>query len=324
MTFIPRNKQLRAILGGGAALSAVMVGPILVDASAQATPQSSCLSGGACLTAAGNTTVTVPVTTTETTTVPTTTTTTTTVPVTTTKTTTVPVTTTTTTTVPVTTTKTTTVPVTTTATTTESVTTTVPVTTTKTATATTTVTMPVTTTKTNTVTTTRTVSRRRPVTVTTTVTVTTGNNSTTTTMAAGDRPAVRGGRDWTATTSTKTTGTTTASGCTPPGQTMNLGSGQIETCGPKTAQVKVYATTPGLYTKIFDNTSKYYVSVGIFAPQYKKGSLTGCYYVPSNASVTSPGQTTTVASGVLADAVAFGATSSDVSSPRRVQTSDCS
>src|ERR1700733_4547014 len=113
MTFIPRNKQVRAILGGCAALSAVMIGPILIDASAQATPQSSCLSGGACLTSAGNTTVTVPVTTTETTTVP----------VTTTKTTTVPVTTTTTTTVPVTTTKTTT----------ESVTTTVPVTTTKTA-----------------------------------------------------------------------------------------------------------------------------------------------------------------------------------------------
>jgi hypothetical protein len=160
------------------------------------------------------------------------------------------------------------------------------------------------------------------VTVTTTVTVTTGNNTTTTTMAAGNRPAVRGG-DWTTATGATTT-TKTASGCTPPGQTMNLGSGQIETCGPKTAQVKVYATTPGLYTKIFDNTSTYYVSVGIFAPQYKKGSLAGCYYVPNASSVTSPGHTTTVTSGVLADAVAFGVTSSDVSSPRRVQTSDCS
>jgi hypothetical protein len=159
------------------------------------------------------------------------------------------------------------------------------------------------------------------VTVTTTVTVTTGNNTTTTTMAAGNRPAVRGGRDWTKTAAATTT---SASGCTPPGQTTNLGSGQVETCGPKTTQVKVYATTPGLYTKIFDNTSTYYVSVGIFAPQYKKGSLTGCYYVPNASSVTSPGHTTAVATGVLADAVAFGITSSDVSSPRRVQTSDCS
>jgi hypothetical protein len=285
--FIPRNKRLRAILGGCAALSAVMVGPIIVDASAQATPQSSCVSGGVCLTSAASTTVTVPVTTTETTTVP----------VTTTKT--VPVTTTTT--VPVTTTKT--VPVTTTKTTTQTATVTVPVTTTTTATTT------------KNFTTTRTVFRR-----TTTVTTTvpgSGTGTTTTTLLGG--PNARRGADWRATTSTGTSGQ-----CTPPGQTSSIGSGQIETCGPMTGRVKVYPTAAGLYTTIFDNDSTYYVSIGIFAPQYRHGSLSGCYYAPDASSVTSPGRTTTVANGVLADAVAFGLNSSDVSSPRAVSISDCS
>jgi hypothetical protein len=262
-----------------------MVGPILVDASAQATPQSSCVSGGVCLTPVANTTVTIPVTTTRTVTTPVTTTTTvlgtTTVPVTTTQTTTVPVTTRETITVPVTTTDTTTVPV----------TTTVGVTTT------TTVTAPVTTT------------------TTTTAPVTTTTTTTTTSVIPAAIVNNRRGRS---------TSTTTTGQCTPPGQTSRLAGGQVETCGPDSGRVAVYATAPGLYTTIFDNDSTDYVSAGIFAPQYRNGHLTGCYYVPDRSSVTAPGQTSNVGAGVLADAVAFGPRSWNVSGPLRVPRSDCS
>jgi hypothetical protein len=263
-----------------------MVGPILVDASAQATPQSSCVSGGVCLTPVANTTVTIPVTTTRTVTTPVTTTTTvlgtTTVPVTTTQTTTVPVTTRETITVPVTTTDTTRVPV----------TTTVGVTTT------TTVTAPVTTT-----------------TTTTTAPVTTTTTTTTTSVIPAAIVNNRRGRS---------TSTTTTGQCTPPGQTSRLAGGQVETCGPDSGRVAVYATAPGLYTTIFDNDSTDYVSAGIFAPQYRNGHLTGCYYVPDRSSVTAPGQTSNVGAGVLADAVAFGPRSWNVSGPLLVPRSDCS
>jgi hypothetical protein len=289
MTIIPRNKQLRAILGGCAALSAVMAGPMLVDASAQAQPQSSCLPGGVCLTSTAGT-----VTTTETTTVPTTVTTTTSIPFTTTVpvTVTVPTTTTTTatTTVPTTTTTTTTMPVTTTST--------------KTSTITSTVTMPVTTTSTLTQTITS------PSTTTETVTTT----ITTRRTRKWYGPDVRAGAD---------TASTTSATCMPPGSTMSIGTNQVETCSPGTGQVAVYATTPGVYSSIFDNDATYYVSAGIFAPQYAFGRIVGCYYVPDTASVTAPGQTTDVTAGVLTDAVAFGLHSGEISRPRRVPSSDC-
>ncbi len=280
MTMIPQNKQLRGILGGCAALAAVMAGPILVDASAQAAPQASCISGGVCLTSTGNSTITVPVTTTETTTVPFTTTETTSVPFTTTVT------------APVTTTETTTQPVTTTETTTQPVTTTVPVTTTETTT--------------------------QPVTTTTTTTTFT----TTTTTTTNEADVVGGVRHGARTDGPDTTSTSTGQ-CIPPGRTTSLAANQVETCGPSHGHVAVYATAPGLYTTIFDNDNAYYVSAGIFAPQFRFGILVGCYYVPDNSSVTAPGQTSTVTTGVLANAVAFGLRGSEVSRPILVPREAC-
>jgi hypothetical protein len=269
MKIVPRNKQLRAIMGGCVALSAVMVGPILVDASAQATPQTMCLPGGACLTSAGTTTVTMPVTTTTTTTAP-------------------------------------------------GVTTTVPVTTTQTVT------------RTNTRTTTRTVTQTvtSTTTLTATVTVTTTDFSTTavpttttttTTVSAapGVRPNTHGKP---ATTTVTTTGTAQ---CEPPGQTTSLGNGEVETCGPARGEIAVYPTTPGLYSTIFANDGNYYVSVGIFAPQFRFGHLFACYYVPNKDSVTDPGQTSSPENGVIANAVAFGKHRSDVSRPVPVSRNLC-
>jgi hypothetical protein len=275
MTLLPRDKRLRGILGGCAALAAVMAGPVLVDASAQAMPQSSCISGGVCLTPVSNTTVTVPVTTTTTVTSP------------------------------VTTTQTSII----TATTTKLSTTTVPVTDTET----TTVEVPVTDTETTTV----------PVTMTTTTTtapVTTTTTTTTTTALTTIAGVVRVRPE---TVSTKTT---TSAQCTPPGHTASIGNGQVETCGPGSGPgrfIAVYGTAPGLYTKIFDNDSADYVSVGLFAPQYRNGHLFGCYYVPDSPSVTAPGQTSNVANGVLADATAFGPHSWSVSVARQVPRFDC-
>jgi hypothetical protein len=249
MTIFPRNKQIRAILGGCAALSAVMVGPILVDASAQATPQTLCVPGGVCLTSAGTTTVTVPVTTTTTTTAPGVTT-----------------------------------------------TVTVPVTTTQTVT------------RTNTLTTTHTTTVTLTTTDVSTTTVPTTTTTTTTTTLTAD-PGVRpnaGAKPATVTT-------TATLQCAPPGHTASLGNGEVETCGPSRGDIAVYPTTPGLYSTIFANDGSYYVSAGIFAPQFQFGHLIGCYYVPSKDSVTDPGQTSNPENGVLADAVAFGKHLSDVS-----------
>ncbi len=294
MTILPRNKQLRGLLVGGAAVSAVMAGPILVDTTAQAQPQASCAEGGVCLTPV---TSTVPATTTvtKTTTVPVTSTYTTTVPVTTT--TTVPVTSTTTVT------KTTTVPV------TSTYTTTVPVTSTQTQTQTTTVTSTATTgpTVTVTVTTTRSTSS-----YTNTYTNTLTGTYTGTEYAV---PADRRGRP--------ALPTTTESPCGTPGSTQTLTDGQVETCAPNFGRVAVYATAPGLYNKIYEYDSSYYASVGLFAPQYSRGALIGCYYVPSPSSVTPPGATVSTA-GTLGDAVAFGLDSQDVSYPVAVPRGDCS
>jgi hypothetical protein len=259
MKIVPRNKQLRGLLLGGAALSAVMAGPILVDATAQALPTAgTCLSGGVCLTssqptATATSTTTQTLTQFQTTTVPTTTTVTQTAP-----------------------------PVTSTATVTRTVTS-----------------GPTTTT-----------------TVTTTVFPSRGFGG----------PAVRADATTTslATTSSQTTGSaTTGSACGTPGTTTSLGNGEVETCGPNFGHVAVYATTPGVYNKIFDNTSSYYVSAGIFAPQFRWGFLDGCYYVPDSSSVASPGQTVTATDGVLTNAVAFGLHSYDVSGPIPVPRSDC-
>ncbi len=82
-------------------------------------------------------------------------------------------------------------------------------------------------------------------------------------------------------------------------------------------------TAPGLYTTIFNNDGTYYVSAGVFAPQYRFGFPVGCYYVPDRSSVTAPGHTTTVTAGVLANAVAFGRRASDVSYPIPVPRQDC-
>lgn len=261
MTILPRNKQVRAILGGCVALSAVMVGPILVDASAQATPQALCVPGGVCLTSAGTTTVTVPVTTTTTTTAPGVTT-----------------------------------------------TVTVPVTTTQTVTRTNTLTTTRTVTRTDTLTTTHTTTvtlTTTDVSTTTVPTTTTTTTTTTVTAAPGVRPN--------AGTKPATVTTTATLQCAPPGHTTSLGNGEVETCGPGRGEIAVYPTTPGLYSTIFANDGSYYVSAGIFAPQFQFGHLIGCYYVPSKDSVTDPGQTSNPENGVLADAVAFGKRLSDVS-----------
>jgi hypothetical protein len=267
MTIVPRNKRVRTILGGCAALSAVMIGPILVDASAQATPQTSCLPGGACLTSA-TTTVTTPVTTTTTTTAPGTTT-------------------------------TTTAPGTTTTTTAPGTTTTILSTATDTTTRT--VTATVTSTETDTTTVTLTTTDLSVITEPTTTT------TTTTTTAAAPMVRANNGRKQATTTTTSTTQ------CEPPGQTSSIGNGEVETCGPARGELAVFPTTPGVYTKIFANDGPYYVSVGIFAPQIRFGHVVGCYYVPTKGSVTDPGQTSSPANGVLADAVAFGKHLSDVS-----------
>jgi hypothetical protein len=236
----------------------------------------------------------VPITTTQTVTVPTTTTVTTAVP--TTKTITVPTTTTVTTSVPT----TVVVPTTVTEITTETVPTTI----------TNTTTVPVTNTVTNTVTHTVTSGTTETETVTTTVYPYRGDNG----------PNVRARGDMT--TSTTSTSTTTGdSACGTPGTTTSLGNGEVETCGPNYGHVAVFATTPGLYNKIFDNSS-YYVSAGIFAPQFRYGHLAGCYYVPDKSSVTAPGATMNT-DGTLTDAVAFGLHSYDVSYPRWVPSDDC-
>jgi hypothetical protein len=284
MKIIPRNKHLRGVLLGCAALSAVMAGPILVDTSAQALPQAAaCTAGGVCLTS--NEANAAPVTATETTTVP--------------------------------------------VTTTELTTLSVPFTTTETNTITTSLT------KTTTVTVpATTVTTTQPGT-TTTVTVTGFPTFTRTgvfpfTATTAD-PAVRPDqfrttRDFTssATTGSTTTGSApTGLSCGTPGTTTSLGSGEVETCGPTSGHVAVFATTPGLDNSIDDTTSSYYVSIGLFAPQFRFGFPDGCYYVPDPSSVASPGQTVTSTDGILANAVAFGLHSRDVSEPIQVPRSDC-
>jgi hypothetical protein len=276
MKIIPRNKQLRGVLLGCAALSAVMAGPILVDASAQALPPAAaCTSGGVCLTSnQANATAT--------------------------------------------------------STTTETLTNTAPpITVTETG-------APVTVTETG-----------APVTSTATVTstVTTGSTATTTvtttvyprSFAGADvRPDVTTSSPLTTSTGTTSTGTTstgttstgttssapTGSACGTPGTTSSLGGGEVETCGPSFGHLAVFATQPGLYNSI-DNTTSYYVSVGIFAPQFRFGIPDGCYYVPDPSSVAGPGQTVTSTDGILANAVAFGRYSHDVSRPIRVPGFDC-
>jgi hypothetical protein len=314
MTLIPRNKQLRGLLIGGAALSAIMAGPILVDATAQAQSLASCAAGGVCLTPtnpAGGFTTTV------TDTAPgTTDTVTQTEPGTTdTVTQTEPGTTTTTT---VTQTEPGTTVTQTEPGTTYTVTQTEPgTTTTTTVTQTVTVTAaPVTTTVTNTVT--------SPTTVTVTVTSTrssyTGTNTNTYTGTTGtegtEDPFVKPAY-W-RNEPTETTGT---DACGAPGSQPTLSNGQVETCGPTSGREAVYATQPGLYNSIFNDSSSYYVSAGIFAPQYSFGRLAGCYYVPESAAVK-PGDTVSTG-GIIADAVAFGVTSQDVSNPVSVPRSDC-
>jgi hypothetical protein len=268
MKIIPRNKQLRGVLLGCAALSAVMAGPMILDAGAQALPTATCTEGGVCLTSSQ----TAPVTATATTTVS------------------IPFTTTQTSTTTKTLTQTTTAPPTTT-----TVTTTAPPTTTVTETA-----PPTTSTVTDT--------------VTTTVYPTRGFGT----------PEVRAGVAQTTSgiETTSETGTTSGSSCGTPGTTTSLGNGEVETCGPNSGHIAVFATTPGVYNKIFDNTTSYYVSAGIFAPQYRFGFLDGCYYVPDPSSVADPGQTVTT-SGTLTNAVAFGLHSHDVSNPIRVPGSAC-
>jgi hypothetical protein len=275
MKIIPRNKQLRGVLLGCAALSAVMAGPMLVDATAQALPTAgTCLSGGVCLTGAQ-----AAATTTETTTVPVTTTQITTL------------------TVPFTTTETNTI----TNTSTETITSTVPA-------ATTTVTQP----------------------VTTTVTVTSkptypgypGRYTTTTTDGRDVRRDLTTTSSTTTGSTTSTSSSTTGPACGTPGTTSSPGSGEVEICGPTYGHVAVYAATPGLYNSIDDTTSSYYVSAGLFAPQFRFGFLDGCYYVPDPSSVADPGQTVTTG-GTLTNAVAFGLYSRDVSHPIRVPRFDC-
>jgi hypothetical protein len=290
MKIIPGNKQLRAVLIGCAALSAVMAGPMILDAGAQALPQAAtCTAGGVCLTSSqtGGTPVTITVTTT----VPTTTTETSTTTDTLTHTTTVPATTTT-------------------------VTVTAPP-------VTSTVTDTVTTGTTSTVTVTRT---GFPTTFSTTrfggpdvhagvaATTTTPPLTTTTPPVTTTTPPV--------TTTTPPVTTTTSGSCGTPGTTTSLGDGEVETCGPTSGHIAIFATTPGVYVKIFDNTTSYDVSAGIFAPQFRFGFLDGCYYVPDQSSVASPGQTVTT-NGTLTDAVAFGLHTYDVSNPIRVPRSDC-
>jgi hypothetical protein len=283
MKFIPRNKQLRGVLLGCAALSAVMAGPMILDAGAQAITTATCTAGGVCLTSSQ----TSPVTTTETTTLS----------------------------IPFTTTQTNTTTETLTQTTTAPATTVTETTTAPAKTITETQTAP-------------------PVTSTVTDTVTTGTTSTVTTTVyptysihggGFGTPEVREGVAATTTGTVTTTGsesTTSGSACGTPGTTTSLGNGEVETCGPNYGHIAVFATTPGVYNKIFDNTTSYYVSAGIFAPQFRFGFPDGCYYVPDPSSVADPGQTVTT-SGTLTNAVAFGLHSHDVSNPIRVPGSDC-
>jgi hypothetical protein len=264
MKIIPRNKQLRGVLLGCAALSAVMAGPILVDSNAQALPQAAaCTSGGVCLTSSeANATAT--------------------------------------------------------STTTETLTGTVPPTATVTETG-----APVT--STATVTQTVTTGSTSTTTVTVTSTPTFSRTTFTPFTNAGD-PAVRADLVTTgsSTTGSSTTGSSiTGSACGMPGTTTSLGGGEVETCGPSFGHVAVFATQPGLYNTIDNTTSSYYVSVGIFAPQFRFGYPDGCYYVPDPSSVAGPGQTVTSSDGVLTNAVAFGLYSQEVSHPIQVPRFDC-
>jgi hypothetical protein len=261
---------------------------MILDAGAQALPTATCTEGGVCLTSSQ----TAPVTATTTTTVS----------------------------IPFTTTQTSTTTKTLTQTTTAPATTT---TVTETAPATTT-----TVTETAPATTTTVTKTAPPTTSTVTDTVTTGTTSTVTTTVFPTRsfgtPEVRAGVAQTTSgiETTSETGTTSGSSCGTPGTTTSLGNGEVETCGPNSGHIAVFATTPGVYNKIFDNTTSYYVSAGIFAPQYRFGFLDGCYYVPDRSSVADPGQTVTT-SGTLTNAVAFGLHSHDVSNPIRVPGSAC-
>jgi hypothetical protein len=228
-------------------------------------------------------------------------------------------------------------------TTTETTTLSIPFTTTQTSTATKTVTQTTTapsTTVTAPATTVTETQTAPPTTSTVTDTITTGSVSTTTvtttvfptgfptrtggfatTGMRGNADAITTTTPATITTSSETT-TTSGSACGTPGTTTSLGNGEVETCGPNYGHVAVFATTPGVYNKIFDNTTSYYVSAGIFAPQFRFGFLDGCYYVPDPSSVAGPGQTVTT-SGTLTNAVAFGLHSRDVSNPIRVPGSEC-
>jgi hypothetical protein len=308
MTIIPRNKQLRGLLVGGAAVSAVMLGPILVDTTAQAVPQQSCVSGGVCLTPVA-TSVSVVGTTTETVTVKglgTTVTepgTTITAPGTTI-------------TAPGT---TITAPGTTITEPGTTVTQTRFVTATNTATATVTATAPGTT-----VTATApgtTVTATAPgTTVTVTSTVSAGPNTTTNTNYTG-YTGYTGGRGIIPAAVRGRPDTVTGSACGLAGSTESS-DGEVETCGPTSGNEAWYATTPGEYNSIFNDDGSYYVSVGLFAPQYSRGQIVGCYYVPDASTVTAPGATTNDA-GIIVDAVAFGSNRGDVSYPAPVVLSYC-
>jgi hypothetical protein len=307
MKIIPRNRQVRGLLVGCAAVSAVMAGPILVDATAQAQPPTSCVDGGICLTrvevaAAGTTTetVTVPATATQTETERVT------------DTVTGPGVT-----------QTVTGPGVTQTVTGPGVTQTVtePVTT-VTRTVTQTVTEPVTVPVTQTVT--STVTNIATITAGTTVTVTvTGSRG-----GFGGLPTETGGFPTSGFPTGSITGlvryrpTTATDSCGPPGSTETLADGEVETCGPTAGRTAVYATEPGQYNKIFDDDGTYYTSIGIFAPQILFGRVIGCYYVPNTTSVTPPGGTTTSTAGAIADGVAFGP-QSQVSAPIQVPGSDC-
>jgi hypothetical protein len=303
MTIIPRNKPARGLLIGCAAVSAVMVGPILIDATAQAAPPASCVGGGVCLTPVSG----VAGTATETVTVPTTATQTETERVT--ETATVPVT------------QTVTQPpvtqtVTGPATQTVTATVTQPVTQTVTKTVTQTVTQPPVT-QTVTVPVTQTVTQP-PVTQTVTATVTTGTTATVTVTPT------RGGGGFPTGTITffvrPRPMTTTSGSCGTAGYTETLGDGEVETCGPTTGRAAAYATQPGEYDEILNDSSSD-ASDGIFAPQYLFGTVIGCYYVPNRSTVAPPGATVTTG-GTIVDAVAFGPEYA-VANPFPVPIGDC-